>query len=134
MTPSGTSLIATARAKWNLKYQKKWGVVSQAAKHLPRGFVDKIDHRCRTLYRLLRQSGYARLDFRLAPDGSLYFLECNPNPALSSDEDYATSAVKKGIEYPKLIQRILNLGLRWAELSPNRRQRGLPHDAEQGNA
>ena len=38
--------------------------------------------------------------------------EANPNPQLS-DEDFAQSALKGGFTYTGLIQRIVNLGLRW---------------------
>lgn len=111
--PEDVPLIATAAAKWNLKYQKKWGVVSQQAEDLEPAIVKEIGKRCKRIYRILGLSGYARFDFRLEPRGRLYFLEANPNPALSVDEDFATSAASKGITFERLIQRIINLGLRW---------------------
>jgi len=106
-------LIATAHAKWNLKYQRKWGVTSRAAEDLSGEMRRRIQARCRRIYRILGLSGYARIDFRLRPDGTLYFLEANPNPALTYGEDFAESAEHKGLTYERLIQRILNLGLRW---------------------
>jgi D-alanine-D-alanine ligase len=111
--PEELPLIATAAAKWNLKYQKKWGVASRAAKGLPAHVREKIGRHCKRIYRILGMSGYARLDFRLESRGRLYFLEANPNPALSFGEDFAESALKKGLDYNSLIQRILNLGLRY---------------------
>lgn len=114
--PENAPLIATAAAKWNLKYQKRWGVKTGAAKGLTEEFVRKIEHRCKRIYRVLGLSGCARLDFRLTPEGGLYFLEANPNPALSYGEDFAESAEKKGIAYSQLIHRILSLGLRWKPL------------------
>lgn len=56
--------------------------------------------------------GYARMDLCLAQDNVIYVLEANPNPAISSIDDFAFSALKVGVSYPDLIQRILNLGLR----------------------
>jgi D-alanine-D-alanine ligase len=113
--PGDQPLIATARAKWNLKYQKKWGVVSRAAKNLPRGFKDLVERRCKRIYRILGLSGYARLDFRL-DQRRLYFPEANPNPQLAYGEEFAESARKKGLRYAELIQRIINLGLRFKPL------------------
>ncbi len=107
-----TPLIATAQAKWNLKYQKKWGVTSRAAQDLAPDLVRRIQQHSRRIYRILGLSGYARIDFRLTKDDSLYFLEANPNPALTYGEDLAESAELKGIPYERLIQRILNLGMR----------------------
>jgi D-alanine-D-alanine ligase len=113
--PEDQPLIATARAKWNLKYQKKWGVVSRAAKRLPKGMRDLIVRRCKRIYRNLGLSGYARLDFRL-DKRRLYFLEANPNPQLAYGEEFAESARKKGLRYVDLIQRIISLGLRFKPL------------------
>jgi D-alanine-D-alanine ligase len=53
------------------------------------------------------------MDLRLAPDGTFYVIEANPNPAVQADEDLALSAKAEGIEYPELLQRIVNLGLNY---------------------
>lgn len=111
--PDDQPLIATARAKWNLRYQKKWGIISRRAKDLPEELTEKIQQRSKQIYRHLGLSGYARLDFRLNQNGVLYFLEANPNPQLAYGEDFAESAEKMGIPYEKLIERIISLGLRW---------------------
>jgi D-alanine-D-alanine ligase len=108
-----TPLIATARAKWNLSYQKKWGVISRQASDLPPELARHLAHQARRIYRILGLSGYARLDFRLSPEGAAYFLEANPNPQLAYGEDFAESADKRGLSYEQLLERILSLGLRW---------------------
>jgi D-alanine-D-alanine ligase len=53
------------------------------------------------------------MDLRMTDDGRVYVLEANPNPNLSFGEDFAESAERAGMPYDKLIQRILNLGLRY---------------------
>ncbi len=111
--PEQMPLIATARAKWNVKYQKKWGVDTREAEDLPEDVIREIRQKCKRIYRILGLSGYARLDFRLRSGGELVFLEANPNPNLAYGEDFAESAEKKDLAYERLIQRILNLGLRW---------------------
>ena len=60
---------------------------------------------------MLGLSGYARLDLRLDPDGRVFVIEANATPDIADDEDFALSARKGGLPYPKLLQRILNLGL-----------------------
>ena len=52
-------------------------------------------------------------DLKLSGAGRVWVIEANPNPQLSYDEDFAQSAKKSGIVYGDLIQRIVNLGLRW---------------------
>jgi hypothetical protein len=41
----------------------------------------------------------------------LYFLEANPNPEIAEREEFASAAQAAGLQYPDLLQRILQLGL-----------------------
>jgi D-alanine-D-alanine ligase len=111
--PDGEPLIATRRAKWDPRYQKKWGVTSKAAADLPEGLAERIGKLSRRIYRILCLSGYARIDFRLSPEGKLYFLEANPNPQLAFGEDFAESVEVGGVGYEDLMQRILRLALQY---------------------
>jgi D-alanine-D-alanine ligase len=43
----------------------------------------------------------------------VHLLEPNPNPDLARDEDFADSAHSAGMPYEKLIERIVNLGMRY---------------------
>jgi len=110
--PDGAPLIATARAKHDLDYQKRHGIDQRAAEDLPDGVAAGLEHLAKRIYRTLELTGYARLDFRLRPDGSLYFLEANPNPEIALGEEFASAAQAAGLEYPELLQRIINLGMR----------------------
>ncbi|MGD9763571.1 MAG: ATP-grasp domain-containing protein [Candidatus Binatia bacterium] len=105
--------IATDRVKWSSGYQQKRGIKTSAAKNLPAGLAEHIQHLCKRIYRTLDLSGYARIDLRLDGDGKVYVLEANPNPQLAYGEDFAESAERVGLPYPDLLQRIVNLGLRW---------------------
>jgi D-alanine-D-alanine ligase len=111
--PPEARRIATDRVKWNVKYQKKYGIDSGPAKDLPEPVCDKLQHTCKRAYRALEMSGYARIDLRLDEAGNAWVLEANPNPQVAKGEDFADSAEKAGIAYDALIQRIINLGLRW---------------------
>jgi len=111
--PEGMAPIATAKVKWDRKCQRRWGIETQRAENLPPGSEERIYKICRRVYRALSLSGYARMDLRLAPDGRIWVLEANPNPNLSYGEDFAESAHTVGISYESLLQRILNLGLRY---------------------
>jgi D-alanine-D-alanine ligase len=105
--------IATGRVKWNSRYQKRYGITTAEAKHLPEGKREAIQHLCKRVYRILGLSGYARLDLRLDPNGRIYVLEANPNPQIAYGEDFAESAEHAGISYEALMQRIISLGRRW---------------------
>jgi D-alanine-D-alanine ligase len=110
MAQSG-SAIATRKVKWDAKYRSKYGIDSAPARELPPGTEAKLDRLSRRIYRALGLTGYARMDFRMRPDGSLYALEANANPHLARDEDFARSAAAAGHEYPALLDSIVKLGL-----------------------
>ncbi len=111
--PDECRRIATERVKWSRKYQTKYGITSGAAKDLPNGKAGEIQRLAKRVYRSLGLSGYARIDLRLDSNGKVYVLEANPNPQIAHDEDFAESAQQAGIPYQDLLQRILNIGLRW---------------------
>ena len=69
---------------------------------------------CKRAYRALELSGYARIDLRLDEAGNAWVIEANPNPQIARGEDFATvSAEGPASVTTALIQRIINLGLRW---------------------
>jgi D-alanine-D-alanine ligase len=105
------SAIATRRVKWDAKYREKYGIDSQPARDLPPGVDARLDRLSRRIYRALGLTGYARMDFRMRADGSLYALEANANPHLAADEDFARSAAAAGRSYGELLDSIVKLGL-----------------------
>jgi D-alanine-D-alanine ligase len=111
--PSTDAPIATARAKWDPDYQQKIGIKTDAARDLKPALKRRIEMLAREVYRVLGLSGYARMDFRMSHKGELYVLEANPNPNLSFGEDFAESAEVAGISYERLLQKIINLGLKY---------------------
>jgi len=108
--PEGSLNIATGRLKWNPTYQKKVGLVTRPADLEP-DVQRKLEKLAKRTYRLLHLSGYARLDYRLSPDGQFNLLEANPNPQIAMNEDFADSAAHCGIKYPQLLHKIITLGL-----------------------
>ncbi len=111
--PEGSRRIATDRVKWSVKYQKKYGIDSGPARDLPDSKAEELQHLCKRAYRALELSGYARIDLRLDEAGNAWVLEANPNPQIARGEDFAASAERVGLNYEAVLQRIINLGLRW---------------------
>jgi len=109
--PPDEPKIATYRAKWDESYRKRWGLKYQFAKALDPLLERAIVQTCKRIYRLLTIDGYARIDLRVTDAGEIYFIEANPNPHLAADEDFAQSALKAGVPYAKLVERILRTGL-----------------------
>lgn len=109
--PTDEPKIATYKAKWDEEYRKRWGLQNQFAEALDPAVVAHIEQTCKRIYHLLTIDGYARVDLRLSAANEVYFIEANPNPILAADEDFAQSALRAGLTYPQLIERIIRLGL-----------------------
>jgi D-alanine-D-alanine ligase len=111
--PEGSVPIATERAKYDKAYQKRVGIRCGKARDLSDRVVRRIQRLARRTYRSLGLSGYARLDLRLTPEGKVFVIEVNATPDVKREEDFALSAKAAGIEYPRLLQRIVDQGLRY---------------------
>jgi D-alanine-D-alanine ligase len=103
--------IATRKVKWDKRYQKKYGITTTAAQDLPPTVVEQLERQSKRIYKALHLTGYARMDFRLRADGSLFVLEANANPNMSEGEDFADAARAAGVSYDELLAKILSLGL-----------------------
>jgi D-alanine-D-alanine ligase len=109
--PPNEPKIATYRAKWDEEYRKRWALENVFADGFEPALIEQIEDTCKRIYRLLAIDGYARIDLRLTEGNEIYFIEANPNPILAQDEDFAQSAEKSGLSYPKLIERIIQYGM-----------------------
>jgi D-alanine-D-alanine ligase len=111
----GGDHIATEKVKHDTNYQERVGIVDGPAKGLAPDVSARIQRTAKRIYRTLGLDGYARIDFRLAPDGTPYFIEANPNPEIAKSQEFATAAKHDGLDYTGLLHRILTLGIRRAK-------------------
>lgn len=109
--PADQPKFSTFKAKWDDAYRKRWGIQNVFAEPFPDGTVQRIGKICKAVYRALRIHGYGRIDLRVTPDDEVVILEANPNPNLDRDDEFAQSAIKAGLTYERMIQRILRLAL-----------------------
>ena len=72
--------------------------------------LEHIKNTCKKAYTALNLDGYARFDIRLTPENEVYIIEVNANPELAKDEDFASSAIKDGMTFENLVEKIINLG------------------------
>lgn len=112
--PEGAPNIATSRLKWDYHHQDRVGMETRPAELAPeeRRLLDRL---ARRIYRALHLSGYARLDFRMSPEGQFFLLEANPNPCLAYGEDFAEAVEDSGVGYSELLARILHYGLTYRQ-------------------
>ncbi len=107
----GSRPIATEKVKHDLALSEAAGIEAGPAKDIEPELYARIQRLAKRVYRTLDLDGYARIDFRLAEDGTPYFLEANPNPEIAKIEEFATAAQHDGLKYPDLLNRILALGM-----------------------
>jgi D-alanine-D-alanine ligase len=103
--------IATSRAKWDRSYQERRGLELRKAE-LSDAELRTLTHASKRIFRALRLSGYARIDYRLRNDGKAFFLEANPNPDVQRESEAAGAAASAGMKYHEFIGHLLELGLR----------------------
>jgi len=108
--------FATYRVKNDDRYADRWGIFYRRAK-LSRSLLSAIAAASRRIFLALELRDYARLDFRLAPDDRLVFIEANPNPDLSPDT-FGSNICLAGTDYQGLILSIVT--------AARRRYRGVP--------
>jgi D-alanine-D-alanine ligase len=108
------SKIATAKVKFDVKYQEERGILQGPAVDLAPEIYKRIQNLTRRICRTLELDGYARIDFRLSADGVPYFLEANPNPEIARHEVFAEAAEYDGMKYSEMLRRIIALGIQRA--------------------
>src|SRR5947207_13309791 len=118
--------------KWDKRYQAKYGISTSAAAVLPATVLTALDRLSRRIYRALGMSGYARMDFRVTPQGQVYVLEANANPNLEAAEDFAESARAAGTPYGELLEHLMDLRLKYRAQWPASDGVARPRPARDG--
>ncbi|GAB4373673.1 MAG: ATP-grasp domain-containing protein [Deltaproteobacteria bacterium] len=103
--------VCSFESKWDEAHPAYAEIAPQCPARIPDPLATRLRRlaiRCAELFRLC---GYARIDFRMGPRGTLYVLEVNPNPDISSNAGLARAARAAGLSYETLIGEILRLGI-----------------------
>lgn len=111
--PEGAHPIATSRVKWDWKYQEAREIELKIPTDLDDATIRELKRLGRRIYRVLDLTGYARIDLRVTEGGEIFVLEANANPDIGYGEEMSVAAEAVGIQYPQLLQKIVNLGLRY---------------------
>jgi D-alanine-D-alanine ligase len=86
---------------------------------LGKGVLQDIADSSLKAYEALGCRDFARMDFRISPDGTPYFLEINPLPGLNPKSgDLPIMAGKMGWTYEALISAVLNAALQRYSSAP----------------
>jgi D-alanine-D-alanine ligase len=109
--PKGTPKIAS----YDLKFEKETEVykltASRIADDLDEETVSRLTGTALAAYRAVKLRDYGRIDMRLSEKGEVYVIEANPNPWLSSKQEFAMAARKSGRNYTQLIGEIVDMAM-----------------------
>jgi D-alanine-D-alanine ligase len=104
--PEGLPRILGGKAKWDEKSPEFKGTRAVLAE-LPDDLKARIQQVALDAYRALRVRDYGRIDLRLTDTGDIFVIEVNASCYLEKESEFASSAKAAGLEYPALINRIV---------------------------
>ena len=106
--PEGVPKVMDSKAKWDEGSKEYKGTKSIIA-ILPDELRARLQKVAVDAYRALRVRDYGRVDLRLTETGEIYVLEVNASCYLEKASEFAMAALASGLDYPRLIERIVNL-------------------------
>jgi D-alanine-D-alanine ligase len=117
--------FASAKAKWDPD-SPAFRVPEHFPEDLPEPLVQEIQEAAVNVFKAFKMQDYGRIDMRLRrkqPEGKkepadtdsteweYFIIEANPNPYLGKDGELVLAAAKTGLEYPDLLENILDVAL-----------------------
>jgi D-alanine-D-alanine ligase len=108
--PEGVPKVMDSKAKWDERSKEYKGTRSVLAQ-LPDELRARLQKVAVDAYRALRVRDYGRVDLRLTDTGDIYVLEVNASCYLEKASEFAMAANAAGMDYPRLIERIVDLAI-----------------------
>jgi D-alanine-D-alanine ligase len=125
MAPVEYVIAESARSKYNiydyrLKNTDSAKVNVRCPAELPRDVQARIKTISKIVVRTLGMRDVARIDFRLADDGRIYFLEVNALPSLEPGASLFAASKREGLAYAETIGQVVkSAAVRWGLQSPD---------------
>lgn len=111
--PKGMPKIASWEAKWGDEGDEKGAEFEGTKSVFPTDLSEELTERMQKVavdaFHALRLRDYARVDLRVNAKEEIYVIEVNPNCYLEKKAEFASAAKKSGMDYPALINRIIEL-------------------------
>jgi D-alanine-D-alanine ligase len=108
--PEGKPHVLDAKAKWDEKSAEYKGTKAVVA-NIPDALRAKLQDVALAAYRALRVRDYGRIDLRLTEAGEVYVIEVNASCYLEQTGEFVVAAQAAGLDYPALINRIVELAV-----------------------
>ena len=104
--PKGTPRIAGTEVKWEEGTRAYRGAKVRVPR-LPAAVRETMERYAIAAFQALELRDYARMDFRVTRDGTVYLIEANPNPYLHSGAEFMRGARASGRTHPATILEIV---------------------------
>ena len=115
---------------YELKTRLDQAVSVRAPAKLSRSLAQRIHEQAATVFRVLGIRDLGRIDFRVADDGTPYFLEVNALPSLEPGAGIYAAGALEGLHPDAVLGAVVQSAIvRW-NLSDERTRRGRPRRAE----
>jgi D-alanine-D-alanine ligase len=98
------------KAKW-VKKSKAYKGTKAVVADIPDELRARLHKISLTACRALRAVDYSRVDLRVAETGDIFVLEVNSSCDLDKNGEFAMAAAAGGLDYPALIERIVEAAL-----------------------
>ena len=109
--PKGMPRIASQEVKFDKDTEAYKLTKSAIAEDFDEETVTKLTEIAIRAYRAVKLRDYGRIDMRISNKGEVYVIEANPNPWLSSGQEFAMAAKKSGLSYTQMIEEIVELAM-----------------------
>ena len=109
--PKGMPRIASQDVKFEKDTEAYKLTKSAIAEDLDEETETRLTEIAIKAYRAVKLRDYGRIDLRLSSKGEIYVIEANPNPWLSSGQEFAMAARKSGLSYTQMIGEIVDLAM-----------------------
>ena len=109
--PKGTPKIASYDVKFEKDADAYKLTKSAVAEDLDEETVTRLTETALAAHRAVKLRDYGRIDMRLSAKGDVYVIEANPNPWLSSKQEFVIAAKASGRSYTQLIGEIVDLAM-----------------------
>ncbi len=120
--PEGLPHVLDYKAKWDEKSPEYKGTKA-VLPDLPEDLKARLQKAAVDACRALLVRDYARVDLRLTDTGDIYVIEVNAPCDLMKTSEFATGAKAFGLEYPALVNRIVELAVERRGSRPQRQAR-----------
>jgi D-alanine-D-alanine ligase len=109
--PKGTPKIASYDVKFEKDTQAHKLTKSHLVTDLDEETTTHLQETALAAYQAVKLRDYGRIDMRLTSKGEVYVIEANPNPWLSSKQEFSMAAKASGRSYTQLIGEIVDMAM-----------------------